>query len=62
MRWMEQWLRDRGFPISADPMAGMDMKGMDTSMPAMPGMLTSAQMDALRKAGGPEFDHLFLPE
>lgn len=60
MRWMQQWLSDRGFPISADPMAGMDMKGMDMSMPAMPGMLTPAQMDALRKASGPEFDHLFL--
>ncbi len=60
MRWMKQWLTDRGFPISADSMAGMDMKGMDMSMPMMPGMLTSAQMDTLRKASGPEFDHLFL--
>ena len=63
MRWMRQWLTDRGFPVSADPMGGMDMKdmkGMDTSMPLMPGMLTSAQMDALRKADGPQFDHLFL--
>jgi len=65
MRWMKQWLTDRGFPISADPMAGMDMKGMDMkgmdmSMPMMPGMLTPAQMDVLRKASGPEFDHLFL--
>jgi uncharacterized protein (DUF305 family) len=60
MRWMRQWLTDRGFPISADPMGGMDMKGMDMSMPLMPGMLTSAQMDALRKADGPQFDHLFL--
>lgn len=58
MRWMRQWLTDRGFPLSADPMAGMDMKGMD--MPMMPGMLTAAQMDALRKASGSEFDHLFL--
>jgi uncharacterized protein (DUF305 family) len=63
MRWMKQWLTDRGLPISADPMAGMDrkdMKDMDMSMPMMPGMLTSAQMDALRKASGAEFDHLFL--
>jgi uncharacterized protein (DUF305 family) len=65
MRWMKQWLTDRGFPISADPMAGMDMKdmdmkGMDMSMPMMPGMLTVAQMGALRKASGSEFDHLFL--
>jgi uncharacterized protein (DUF305 family) len=65
MRWMKQWLTDRGFPIAADPMAGMDMKGMDMkdmdmSMPMMPGMLTPAQMTALHKASGPEFDHLFL--
>ncbi len=26
IRWMKQWLTDRGFPISADPMAGMDMR------------------------------------
>jgi uncharacterized protein (DUF305 family) len=56
MRWMKQWLTDRGLPV--DPMAGMDMK--DMTMPLMPGMLTAAQMDALRKASGPEFDHLFL--
>lgn len=58
MQWMKQWLNDRGLP--ADPMAGMDMKGMKMDMPLMPGMLTEAQMDALRKATGPEFDHLFL--
>jgi len=29
-------------------------------MHAMPGMLTPAQMDALRKATGPKFDYLFL--
>jgi uncharacterized protein (DUF305 family) len=56
MRWMKQWLIDRGFPV--DPMAGMDMKDMD--MPMMPGMLTRAQMDTLRKSTGPQFDHLFL--
>jgi uncharacterized protein (DUF305 family) len=68
MRWMKQWLTDRGFPVSADPMAGPmagmdmkgDMKGMDMAMPMMPGMLTAAQMETLRKASGPQFDHLFL--
>ena len=63
MRWMKQWLTDRGLPVSAPmDMGGMDMPGMDMSsmMPAMPGMLTAAQMDALRKASGPTFDHLFL--
>jgi uncharacterized protein (DUF305 family) len=64
MRWMKQWLTDRGLPVAAPmggmEMGGMDMKGMDMSMPMMPGMLTAAQMDALRKATGPQFDHLFL--
>lgn len=63
IRWIKQWLTDRGFPISADPMAGTDTKGtegMDKSMPQMPGMLTVAQMDALHKAGGHTFDLLFL--
>ncbi len=67
MVFMKQWLQDRGYPISdgKDHMAGMagmkDMPGMDMSdMPPMPGMLTAKQMDALRKATGPEFDHLFL--
>ena len=67
MVFMRQWLQDRGYPISdgKDHMAGMagmkDMPGMDMSdMPPMPGMLTAKQMDALRKATGPEFDHLFL--
>jgi len=36
----------------------MDMKG--NPMPTMPGMLTAAQMDALRQAHGAEFDRLFL--
>ncbi len=63
MRWMKQWLTDRGLPLSAPmDMGGMDMPGMDMSsmMPAMPGMLTTAQMNTLRKASGPTFDHLFL--
>ena len=58
IQWMKQWLTDRGLPI--DPMDGMDMKGMKMDMPLMPGMLTEAQMDALRKASGREFDLLFL--
>jgi uncharacterized protein (DUF305 family) len=62
MAFMKAWLQDRGFPISAPPMAGMDnMPGMDmSSMPMMPGMLTAKQMEALKNATGPEFDHLFL--
>ena len=39
------------------------MPGMDMSRepaPLMPGMLAPEQMEALRKAKGAEFDHLFL--
>lgn len=55
---MKRWLQDRGKPISEmEDMPGMDMSDM---MPSMPGMLTKAQMVSLRKATGPEFDHLFL--
>jgi len=65
MKFMKLWLGYRGKPVTEDGMAGMDMSGMgkagmDMTMPMMPGMLTKAQMDALRKASGPEFDHLFL--
>ena len=64
MRFMKRWLEARGEPVSP-PMPGMpsmDMPGMDMSshQMLMPGMLTAKQMDALRKAKGAEFDHLFL--
>jgi uncharacterized protein (DUF305 family) len=36
------------------------MKMSHEPMPLMPGMLTSEQMEALRKAKGEKFDHLFL--
>jgi uncharacterized protein (DUF305 family) len=57
MRYMKQWLTERGEPI-ADDMGGMDMSSMP--MPMMPGMLTPEQMKALAAATGPQFDHLFL--
>jgi uncharacterized protein (DUF305 family) len=66
MRFMKQWLTDRGLSISehgSSDMAGMDMAGMDhmdMAMPMMPGMLTKDQMKALAAATGPAFDHLFL--
>jgi uncharacterized protein (DUF305 family) len=65
MRWMKQWLTDRGFStempaMDMSNMKGMDMSHMDMDMPPMPGMLTKVQMEALRKASGPQFDHLFL--
>jgi len=60
IRFMERWLVARGKPTSmAMPgMPDMDMDG--NPMAPMPGMLTPAQMDALGKAKGAEFDHLFL--
>jgi uncharacterized protein (DUF305 family) len=70
IKFMQRWLTARGESTSMPMpgMAGMDMPGMDMSkqdmshptMPLMPGMLTPEQMDALRKAKGTEFDHLFL--
>ena len=67
MRFMREWLTERGEPISEHAsmdMAAMDMAGMDHmdmgSMPMMPGMLTKEQMKQLAAATGPEFDHLFL--
>jgi uncharacterized protein (DUF305 family) len=60
IRFMQRWLAARGEPVS---MAMPGMPDMDMSrqpMALMPGMLTAEQMDALRKAKGAEFDHLFL--
>jgi uncharacterized protein (DUF305 family) len=60
--FMKRWLKARGEPVSASKeMSGMHMPGMDMKAPVlMPGMLTPAQMDALRKAKGAKFDQLFL--
>jgi len=60
IRFMRRWLAARGESLSM-PRPGMP--GMDMSREAktlMPGMLSPEQMEALRKARGPEFDHLFL--
>jgi len=54
MKYMKQWLEDRGLPT----MGHMDHNM--ASMPLMPGMLTPKQMKALEQATGPAFDHLFL--
>jgi uncharacterized protein (DUF305 family) len=66
MKFMKRWLEVRGEQVSP-PMPGMsnmDMPGHDMSShqhhKLMPGMLTPKQMDALKKAKGAEFDHLFL--
>jgi uncharacterized protein (DUF305 family) len=65
IKFMKRWLAAREEPISPPmpEMPGMDMSSMDMSshqMVLMPGMLTPQQMEALKKAKGAEFDHLFL--
>jgi len=65
INFMKRWLETRGEPISMPmpEMLGMDMSdhhAMSSHHMLMPGMLTSKQMDALRKAKGTEFDQLFL--
>jgi uncharacterized protein (DUF305 family) len=60
IKLMQRWLAARGEAISM-AMPGMpDMDKNGRPIPLMPGMLTPEQMDALRKAKGPEFDRLFL--
>ena len=65
IKFMKRWLAARNELVPKDTSSapGMDMPGMDMpheSMALMPGMLTPQQMEALRKAKGTEFDHLFL--
>src|SRR5947207_2307478 len=73
IRFMRRWLEARGEPtepmmqLEAKSMPGMNMPGRDMARMEMskremlmPGMLTKAQMDALRNAQGKEFDRLFL--
>ena len=69
IKFMKRWLAARGesvpnpMPAMQDPdLQDKEMPGMDMgpAMPLMPGMLTPEQMDALRKAKGADFDHLFL--
>jgi len=67
IRFMKQWLEERGKPTTMQHhmnhdmsnMKGMDMKNMQMDM-LMPGMLTPEQMKALANANGAKFDHLFL--
>jgi uncharacterized protein (DUF305 family) len=58
---MQQWLADRGQPISEASATGMKMlmNGVEHEM-LMPGMLTGEQMARLDQARGSEFDRLFL--
>jgi uncharacterized protein (DUF305 family) len=69
IKFMKRWLAVRGEPISMAMPGTPDQKMPDMDkhmdhpahpMALMPGMLTPEQMDALRKAKGAEFDHLFL--
>lgn len=57
--FMKRWLAARGQSISVS-MKGMPGMAMPGHPMLMPGMLTSEQMEALRKAKGAEFDRLFL--
>jgi uncharacterized protein (DUF305 family) len=57
IRFMKRWLVVRG---ESDSMAMPDMDMSHDAMAMMPGMLTPAQMAALRKAKDAEFDRLFL--
>jgi uncharacterized protein (DUF305 family) len=60
IKFMKRWLASRGQPISEAMPDMHHMKMSHEPMALMPGMLTSEQMEALRKAKGAEFDHLFL--
>lgn len=65
IKFMRRWLaaRKESVSMTTAEMSGAEMSGMGMShqsMALMPGMLTSEQMEALRKAKGVEFDHLFL--
>ena len=61
IKFMKRWLAARGQPTSMHDLHDMSHMNMPhESMALMPGLLTSAQMEALRKARGEEFDHLFL--
>ena len=63
--FMKRWLVSRGQPIEMalpkmDHSKMSHEQHMKMSHELMPGMLTAEQMEALRKAKGEEFDHLFL--
>ena len=62
---MQTWLRDRNQEVPVADTGGMSAAhaAMGHDMhhsPAMPGMLTDAQLTQLDAARGEEFDHLFL--
>lgn len=62
IKFMRRWLTARGLPLtmSMEAMNNMHMDMSNDGAPMMPGMLSAAQMTALKNAKGAEFDHLFL--
>jgi uncharacterized protein (DUF305 family) len=60
IKLMRRWLAVRGESVSMSAPGMPDMDMSRQPMALMPGMLTPEQMEALRKAKGAEFDHLFL--
>jgi uncharacterized protein (DUF305 family) len=59
IEFMKRWLTTRGQPVSM-AMPEMPHMNMSKHEMLMPGMLSAEQMDALKKAKGEAFDHLFL--
>lgn len=55
---MRQWLVDRGQPVPPILPTAQHHHGGGHEM--MPGMLSAAQMEALTRASGAEFDQMFL--
>jgi len=60
IKFMQRWLAARGEAVSMSMPGMQNMNMARHAMALMPGMLTPEQMEALRKAKGMEFDHLFL--
>lgn len=76
IKFMQRWLDVRREPVPMSPQktpgdqqhvdmnqhanSGENLSMSHGLMHLMPGMLTPEQMEALRKARGAEFDHLFL--
>jgi uncharacterized protein (DUF305 family) len=59
IEFMKRWLAARGERTSAS-MPHMHGMNMSSQPMLMPGMLTTKQMEALKKAKGSQFDQLFL--
>ena len=55
--WLKEWGKDES---SDDSMGGMDHGSDDSGDMDMPGMMSDADMAALDKATGAEFDRMFL--